>query len=132
MRHLWHGVAVPDMRAGGAGVGDAVMDGVLFSALREATLCWLDRLETLARDADAPSRAALAQNELFRLAEAWRVLLAEHEPDERGRCPRCSGWCRRRRGYHCSVWMTAHRCLVVDDMSGLARHSIVAIRREGW
>jgi hypothetical protein len=91
------------------------MDGVLPSALRDATYGWLQRLETVARGADVPSRAALAQTELVRLIVAWRVLLAEHEPDEEGRCPRCTGWCRRRRGYRCSVWVTAHRCLVVDD-----------------
>jgi hypothetical protein len=124
---LWRGVALPDVCASGIGIGVAVMDGVLSSALREATYWWLDKLETLVRDADVPSRAALADVELIRLVGAWRALLAEHEPDDQGRCPRCprcSRWCRRRQGYSCSVWVTAHRCLVAEDMSGLARHSV--------
>ena len=102
------------------------MDGVLAAALREAVYGWLDRLEMLIRDADEPSQAALAQGELGRLAGAWRALLAEHEPDEDGRCPRCSGW-RRRQGYRCSVWVTAHRYLVLDGESG-ARHALARQR----
>ena len=99
------------------------MDHVLSSALRDATYAWLDQLEMLAREADEASRAALAQTELIRMATAWRALLAEHEPDDEGRCPRCSGWPRRRRGYRCSVWVTAHRYLVVNGTSG-ARHAL--------
>jgi hypothetical protein len=98
------------------------MDQVLASALRDATYGWLDRLEMLVRDADEPSRAALAQSELIRMTSAWRALLAEHEPDEDGRCPRCSRWRRRLRGYQCSVWVSAHRHLVVDGATG-ARHA---------
>jgi hypothetical protein len=94
----------------------------------------LERLETLVRGADVPSRAALAQTELVRMVLAWRALLAEHEPDEGGCCPRCSGWwwCRRR-GYRCSVWVTAHRYLVVNDMAACgARHSLASGREPSW
>jgi hypothetical protein len=103
------------------------MDHVLSSALRDATSGWLSRLETLVRDADVTSRAALAQTEMVRMVIAWRSLLAEHEPDEEGRCRRCAGW-RRRRPYPCSVWVSAHRYLVVDDApgSGIARHAMAS------
>src|SRR5437899_1382146 len=95
------------------------------SALRDATYGWLSRLETLARDADAESRAALAQTELLRLARAWRALLGEHEPDEDGRCRRCAGW-RRRKASRCTVWVSAHRYLVAADPPGAApgRHAL--------
>jgi hypothetical protein len=102
------------------------MDRVLSAALREATYAWLDRLEMLVREADLPSRAALAETELMRSVTAWRALLAEHEPDEEGRCRRCAGWrWRRRRSCPCSVWVTVHRCLVVNDTLGYdgARHA---------
>jgi hypothetical protein len=101
------------------------MDAVLSSALREATYGWLGQLETLVSDADAASQAALAEREMVRLIVAWRALLAEHEPDEEGRCRRCAGW-RRRRAHPCSVWKTAHRYLVLEDVppAGVARHSI--------
>ena len=93
------------------------MDDVLSTALREATYEWFERLETVARDADAESQAALAQTELVRLTEAWRALLAEHEPDEDGRCPQCSGW-RRPKSFPCPVWLCAHRRLVACDGGG--------------
>jgi hypothetical protein len=131
--HLRRGVAVPAVSAGGVGVGVAVMDGVLSSALRDATYGWLDRLEALARAADMQSRALLAETELVRLILAWRAVLGEHEPGEDGRCPAGTGW-RRRRGYRCSVWVSAHRCLVVNDTAGCrgARHSLVPGREPSW
>jgi hypothetical protein len=90
------------------------MDAVLSSALREATYGWLDRLEIVVAGADAASLAALAQTELVRMVAAWRALLAEHEPDQDGRCRRCSGW-RHRRACPCSVWVAAHRYLVMTE-----------------
>jgi hypothetical protein len=110
------------------------MDGVLSSALRDATYDWLQRLETLVRDADVPSRAALAQTEFVRLAAAWRALLAEHDPDEEGRCPRCSRW-RRRRRFPCSVWLSAHHQLVASDVppcAGAARHAVTSNWARNW
>jgi hypothetical protein len=111
-----------------------VTEDVLSSALRDATYGWLDQLETLVRDADLPSRAALAEMELVRLTKAWRALLGEHEPDEDGRCRSCSKrW--RRRGYRCSVWVSAHRHLVLGDSptDGSARHALRTERkRSPW
>jgi hypothetical protein len=123
---------MPDLWAGRVGVGVDVMDDVLSSALRDATYGWLDRLEALVGDADAPSRALLAETEMVRLILAWRALLAEHEPGEDGRCPACVGW-RRRRGYRCSVWVGGHRCLVAGDSAGSgARHALADGRGSAW
>ena len=96
------------------------MHTVLSSALRDATYGWLDRVAIVIDRADALSLSVLARTELVRMVAAWRALLAEHEPDEDGRCRSCSGWRQRRRGYRCSVWVTAHRYLVANDASAQA------------
>lgn len=107
-------------------------DQALSSAVRDATYDWLDRLDGLISRADVPSRAMLADTEMVRLIVAWRALLEEHEPDEDGRCPRCSGWRGRRHAYRCSVWIAAHRHLVANDLapSG-ARHALSDPCKEG-
>lgn len=87
------------------------MDEVLSALLRTAVLGRLDLLRNLATNADDPSRAALAYTEIPRLAEGWRELLSAHQPDQRGRCPECSGWFRART-FPCSVWTTAHTHLI--------------------
>ena len=108
------------------------MDAVLSAALRDGTYGWLDRVLIVLRDADMPSRAALAETEMPRLIGALLALLADHEPDEDGRCRRCSRW-RRRRGVRCSVWVTAHRYLVGSDVDSDAsgRHA-VSDRGQSW
>jgi hypothetical protein len=89
------------------------MDDVLRSALCAAVYDRLDYLDTIVHDADAPSRAALADSAIPMLTRAWRELLCEHEPDKRGRCRACSPrWTRRVR--RCSVWQLAHRHLIPD------------------
>jgi len=90
------------------------MDELLHSVIRDRVYGWLDRVESLIRDADVSSRAALAEREMVGLVVAWRELLTAHEPDEDGHCRTCSRW-RRRRLYPCSVWMTAHLHLIGDD-----------------
>jgi hypothetical protein len=101
-----------------SGIGIALMDRVLSSAWRDGTYGSLNRALTILREGDVPSRAALAELEMPRLIDALLALLADHEPDEDGRCRRCSRW-RRRRGIRCSVWVTAHRHLVgTNDVSG--------------
>ena len=106
---------------------------VLSSALREATYDWLSRLERLARQADEPSRAALAETELVRLTIGWRALLVEHEPDDDGHCRTCAPrW--RRNGWRCSVWVSAHRYLVAADPPGVepGRHALAPRRGASW
>jgi hypothetical protein len=101
------------------------MDAVLSSALRDGTYGWLQRALVVLRDADEHSRAALAEVEMPRLIAALMALLAEHEPDEDGRC-RCCSRRRRRREGRCSVWVTAHRHLLgseVDHEEG-GRHAL--------
>jgi hypothetical protein len=90
------------------------MNEVLASTLRNAVYERLDYLDRLVSEADLPSRASLADSEIARMTTAWRMLLADHEPDDRGRCRECGGW-RRRRPHPCSVWTTAHKNLIVVD-----------------
>lgn len=71
----------------------------------------LDYLDRLVTEGDEPSRASLAETEMARLTDAWRALLKLHSPDERGRCPECSGW-RRPRRHPCTVWTTVTAILV--------------------
>jgi hypothetical protein len=128
------GSAVLDMRADRFCVRDAVMDAVSSAALGEGTFGWLKRVESLLDEADTPSRAALAEVEMPRLIATLRALLAEHEPDEDGQCHRCSGGRRRRTGLHCSLWVTVHRYLVVNDTTGYdgGPHATSAARRSAW
>jgi hypothetical protein len=97
------------------------MDEVLVGALSSAVHERLDYLEMLIADGDTPSLAALAETELARLTIAWRAVLAQHEPDKRGRCTECSGWFRARR-FPCSVWVVVHEHLLVVDHTG--RHAV--------
>lgn len=106
------------------------MDEILADALCRAVYSRLDYLEKLANDADLRSRAALADTEIVRLTSAWRTLLAAHQPDERSRCPQCSGW-RRPRRHPCSVWTIAHQHLIAADgppAAGTGRHAAAAGR----
>jgi hypothetical protein len=96
------------------------MDEILASALRDAVYGRLDYLDRLVTDADLRSKAALADSEIARLTAAWRELLAAHQPDDRGRCPQCSGW-RRPHRHPCSVWTTAHQHLIAADGPPAAR-----------
>ncbi|MGH3625320.1 MAG: hypothetical protein ACRDQ5_26640 [Sciscionella sp.] len=99
------------------------MDELLSLTLRDAVYDRLSYLDTLAANADQPSKAALADTEIVRLTAAWRAVLAEHEPDARGRCPQCSRW-RRPRAHPCSVWTAAHRHLITTPSEpGTSRHT---------
>lgn len=93
------------------------MDEILAGVLRSGVYERLDYLDKLVAEGDTPSLAALAETELPRLSTAWRAVLALHEPDERGRCPHCSGW-RRGRLFPCSVWAVAHEHLIAADHAG--------------
>jgi hypothetical protein len=90
--------------------GGAVPGSYVASAVIER----LDYLDRLVTQADEPSRAALAETEIARLTGAWRTLLRLHTPDERGRCPECSGW-RRPRRHPCTVWTTVTNILIAAD-----------------
>lgn len=99
-------------------------------AVREAVFERLDYLDQLVTEADVPSRAALAETEIARMTDAWRALLAEHEPDSHGRCRQCSRW-RHPRSFPCATWTIAHHHLVsvpgeVDRVDGHRR------RRTSW
>jgi hypothetical protein len=91
------------------------MDAGLSASLRRAVYDWLDAVERLVALSDVESLAVLARTEMVRLAQAWRELLVEHEPDENGRCRTCP---RLRRGGtdRCGVWVSAHRLLIAADL----------------
>jgi len=106
------------------------MDEVLAPTLHAAVIGRLDYLDALITDADERSRAALAETEIARFTAAWRALLDQHAPNERGRCPQCSGW-RRGRRFPCTVWTTAHQHLIAADgppEAGTSRHAAAAGR----
>lgn len=105
------------------------MDENLAATLTTAVHERLDYLDHLAVDGDEQSRAALAETEILRLTTAWRALLDLHAPDERGRCPQCSGW-RRPRRHPCTVWITAHQLVAADGPSAAepGRHASAAGR----
>ncbi len=96
---------------------------------RHDVLDHLDKLDG-AVSAGAEALLPLARNELYRLAEGFRRLLAEHRPDTEGRCQACPGPFRGRR-WPCSVWTTAYRYLVGDhsDQANRARRSRVRTGR---
>jgi hypothetical protein len=91
------------------------VDQILGQILRQAVWERLDLLDELAAHADAESLTSVARTEVPRLTDGWRVLLAVHEPDSRGRCPECSRRWQPRRS-PCSVWRTAHHNLVAADL----------------
>ena len=87
------------------------MDPLLASTWQTAVFDRLDYLDRLSTKADPSSQAALAETEITRMTAAWRSLLAEHQPDDDGRCPKCSQR-RRHVSFPCSVWSTAHHHLL--------------------
>jgi len=74
----------------------------------------LRRLESLGRQAATAEPGVLvilARTEIRRLTDGWRMLLADHQPDDDGRCRLCAGWVRHRR-WPCHVWLAAHQHLI--------------------
>ena len=84
--------------------------------LRRAVLDRLDQLSKQAGSAVPAKLEKLARSEIHRLTGGWRQLLANHQPDDSGRCPRCSGWLRRRR-WPCPVWLVAHHQLIGESLA---------------
>lgn len=68
-------------------------------------------LAELADRADDSSLISVARSEVPKLTDAWRSLLAAHEPDARGNCPECSTRWRQQKS-PCAVWRAAHEHLV--------------------
>jgi hypothetical protein len=80
-------------------------------ALRDAVLDRLDTVDLVAAEGDPRTLLPTVRDDLYRLAEGFRVLLDEHRPDDDGRCRGCpAGW--RGRRWPCSVWASAHRKLI--------------------
>lgn len=85
------------------------MDEILAATLSRAVHDRLNCLNNFAHMAGPPS--VLADAEIVRLTETVREMLAQHGPDDSGRCRQCSGWFRRRQ-HPCSVWTVAHQHLI--------------------
>jgi hypothetical protein len=86
-----------------------------------------DRLGDLVRQArggDDRTALDLARVELPKIVTALQALLAEHQPDERGRCPTCrSRPFSRKLPSPCRAYLAAHLCLMIaDDELGERRH----------
>lgn len=85
-----------------------------------------DRLDDLTRAAavtDPQAAAELAHREIPLLVQALRSVLAEHEPDARGRCPSCRGRLarlpfRRRNVLPCRAYLAAQLRLGTVDPAG--------------
>jgi hypothetical protein len=99
------------------------MDKVLAATLHTAAIDRLDLLDRLAEQGDPRAHAVLIETEVLRLTAGWRAVLAEHRPDEHGRCSRCTRR-RWRAAGTCSVWEILHRCLFDDGElpGGTGRH----------
>ncbi|MGH3751975.1 MAG: hypothetical protein ACRDRP_04635 [Pseudonocardiaceae bacterium] len=88
--------------------------------VRRAVLERLAAVEEMATRASAVLSVPVARKHIQTIAEGWRELLVQHQPDATGRCPVCSGWLRRRR-WPCEVWVTAHRHLIGDGTEPVER-----------
>ncbi|WP_146108050.1 hypothetical protein V5P93_005337 [Actinokineospora auranticolor] len=72
-------------------------------------------------DGDAAA-TRLARAELPRIVAALRALLAEHSPDENGRCPSCRTRLFTRAPAPCRAYLTAHLCLLVTEDTSYKEH----------
>jgi hypothetical protein len=100
------------------------MDEILATALSRAVH---ERLDTLASRADRQWLSSSASVAIIRLAATLRDMLAQHGPDDHGRCRKCSGLFRHR-AHPCSVWTVAHQHLVTATseriQTGQGRHAL--------
>ena len=93
-----------------------------------------DYLADVSRRAQAGNDLAttdLARYELPRIAAALQAVLAEHEPDEHGRCRTCRTRRFGRAAAPCRAYLTAHLCLLVteEDQPGDSIHSNATLLR---
>jgi hypothetical protein len=90
--------------------------------LRRAVLDRLQQVGERAGSAEVGTLVPMARAEIRRMTNGWRELLTSHQPDDKGRCPRCSGWLRRRR-WPCPVWLAAHHHLIGESLANSPRKS---------
>lgn len=79
--------------------------------LRRAVVERLAAVEKMAVRTGSQSSARGEHCRLGTIADEWRRVLIEHQPNLNGHCPACSGWLRRR-PWPCQVWVTAHEHLI--------------------
>jgi hypothetical protein len=91
------------------------MSSSIFGQLETALNGYLSDISRQALTSDGHTAAGLATHELPRLAAALRAVLAEHEPDDRGRCRTCRRRPLGRAQTPCRAYLTAHLCLLVNE-----------------
>lgn len=79
--------------------------------LRRAVFERLAAVEELTVRAGSQPSDRAERYRLRTIADEWRRVLIEHQPNLNGHCPACSGWLRGRR-WPCQVWVTAHERLI--------------------
>jgi hypothetical protein len=87
----------------------------IFGHLQTSLHHYLDGVIERSQHADDEAARNLTRLELPRLAAALRAVLAEHEPDDRGRCRACRTRWLGRAPAPCRAHLTAHLCLLVTE-----------------
>jgi hypothetical protein len=103
----------------------------IFGHLEASLHDYLADVSRRAQTGDELAAANLARSELPRVAAALRAVLAEHEPDENGRCRTCRTRRFGRAAAPCRAYLTAHLCLLVteEDQPGDSIHINAALLR---
>jgi hypothetical protein len=101
----------------------------IFDQLESALAEYLADVSGRARHHDDRTVAALARTELPKLVEAVRAVLAEHSPDQFGRCVHCrrGRWGRTPRP--CRAYLSAHLCLITGEDDPTPTEVTIPMRR---
>lgn len=91
------------------------MSSSIFGHLEASLHDYLADVIKRAQTGDESAALSLGRVELPRIAAALRAVLAEHEPDEQGRCRTCRTRRLGRAAAPCRAYLTAHLCLLVSE-----------------
>lgn len=107
------------------------MSSSIFGHLEASLHDYLADVIRRAQSGDDLATLNLARAELPRIAAALQAVLAEHEPDEQGRCRTCRTRRFGRAAAPCRAYLTAHLCLLVteEDQPGDSVHINAALLR---
>lgn len=107
------------------------MSNSIFGHLEASLHDYLADVSKRAQTVDDLAVMNLARSELPRIAAALQAVLAEHEPDEHGRCRTCRTRRFGRAAAPCRAYLTAHLCLLVteEDLPGDSIHINAALLR---
>lgn len=92
------------------------MSRTIFGFMTASLRAYLFDLDALTRSPDERTVAELGRLELPRVLTALNALLEEHQPDENGRCAACRPRRFSRTTGPCRAYLTAHLCLVAENM----------------